>query len=432
MYITDREENIMSSEVDQRRISLLTRDTLALIMAGGRGSRLKELTQWRVKPAVYFGGKFRIIDFPLSNCVNSGIRRIGVVTQYKAHSLIRHINRGWTNFKSELGEFVDILPASQRKSEQWYAGTADSIYQNLDIIDVYNPKYILILAGDHVYKMDYGLMVAAHVKSGAGVTVGCIEVPVQDAKEYGVMTVDENMQVIRFHEKPENPETLPGRSDQALASMGIYVFDKDFLFSELEKNAADPDTHHDFGKDIVPKLVEQGKAFAYSFRDPITGTQGYWRDVGTVDSFWKANIELADYEPQLNMYDDKWPIWTYQAQLPPAKFVHRDPDRRGLALQSLISGGCIVSGSEVDGSVLFSNVRVNSHSSIIDSVILPQVEIGRHCQIKRTIIDRACRIPEGMKIGYDLDEDRKRFNVTDNGIVLVTASMLGQRQVLDN
>lgn len=417
---------------DQRRISLLTRDTMALIMAGGRGSRLHELTQRRVKPAVYFGGKFRIIDFPLSNCVNSGIRRIGVLTQYKAHSLIRHIVRGWTYFKPELGEFVDVLPASQRKSENWYAGTADSIYQNLDIIETYNPTYLVILAGDHVYKMDYGQMVAAHVHAGAAMTVGCIEVPVDEARAYGVMGVDANMHVTSFQEKPAQPQTIPGRAESALASMGIYVFDKDTLFSVLEEDAQNPESSRDFGKDIVPKLVARNQVYAYAFRDPVTGEQGYWRDVGTVDSFWQANIELADIDPELNLYDDEWPIWTHQVQLPPAKFVHREPDRRGFAMQSMISGGCIVSGAEIQGSVLFSNVKVSSHSRVEDSVILPQVKIKRSCRIRRAVIDRGCQIPEGTVIGENLADDRARFRVTDQGIVLVTPTMLGQKPILHN
>lgn len=421
-----------SEMIDQRRISLLTRDTMALIMAGGRGSRLKEMTQWRVKPAVYFGGKFRIIDFPLSNCINSGIRRIGVLTQYKAHSLIRHIVRGWAHFKPELGEFIDVLPASQRTSDAWYAGTADSIYQNLDIIDVYNPRYVLILAGDHVYKMDYGQMIAAHVHSGAAMTVGCIEVPVDEARELGVMAVDQDMKVTGFAEKPENPEPIPGRPEEALASMGIYVFDRESLFKVLEEDEQDPDSSRDFGKDIVPRLVGDGLVHAYAFRDPVSGEKGYWRDVGTLDSFWQANHELTDFDPELDLYDDNWPIWTYQMQLPPAKFVHKEPDRRGLAMQSLISGGCVVSGAKVENSVLFSNVKIRSHSQIEDSVILPQVQIGRSCRIRKAIIDRGCKIPEGTVIGEDPASDRERFRVTDKGVVLVTPDMLGQRRMVSN
>ena len=422
----------MNDGTDQRRISHLTRDTLALIMAGGRGSRLKELTQWRVKPAVYFGGKFRIIDFPLSNCINSGIRRVGVLTQYKAHSLIRHIVRGWTFFKTELGEFVDVLPASQRMDESWYAGTADAIYQNVDIIDVYNPKYVLILAGDHVYKMDYGQMIAAHVASGASMTVGCVEVPLEEAKGFGVMSVDESMKVVEFNEKPDKPKHRPGNPNEALASMGIYVFDRDALFSALKEDAIDPDSSRDFGHDILPKLVEKGEVHAYAFKDPVSGEQAYWRDVGTIDSFWAANHELTDFDPELNLYDEEWPIWTYQVQLPPAKFVHKEADRRGVALQSMISAGCIVSGAEVDGSVLFSNVKVRSHSLVEDSVVLPQVEIGRNCTIKKAVIDRGCQIPSGMVIGEDHAKDAERFRVTEKGIVLVTPDMLGQKRTSGN
>jgi len=412
--------------IDQRKISLLSRDTMGLIMAGGRGSRLYELTQWRVKPAVYFGGKFRIIDFPLSNCINSGIRRIGVLTQYKAHSLIRHIVRGWTYFKPELGEFVDVLPASQRMSDNWYAGTADAIYQNLDIIDVYNPKYVVILAGDHVYKMDYGQMVAAHVESGASMTVGCIEVSLEEARGFGVMSVDQSMKVTEFSEKPQNPDPIPGKPDEALASMGIYVFDRESLFKVLKEDASTAGSSRDFGKDIMPRLVQDGEVFAYAFRDPVSGEKGYWRDVGTVDSFWQANYELTDFDPELNLYDEDWPIWTHQVQLPPAKFVHKEAKRRGFAIQSMVSGGCIISGGEVDGSVLFSSVKVRSHSHVEDSVILPQVEIGRNCKIRKAVIDRGCIIPEGTVIGEDLDADRERFRVTEKGVVLVTSDMLGQ------
>lgn len=424
--------NTEDGGIEQRKINQLSRETMALIMAGGRGSRLHELTQWRVKPAVYFGGKFRIIDFPLSNCINSGIRRIGVLTQYKAHSLIRHIVRGWTYFKPELGEFVDVLPASQRMSDNWYAGTADSIYQNLDIIDVYNPKYVVILAGDHVYKMDYGQMVAAHVQSGASMTVGCIEVSLEEAREFGVMSVDDSMKVTEFSEKPEQPDSIPGRPGEALASMGIYVFDRESLFKVLEEDASTAGSSRDFGKDIVPKLVQGGEVFAYAFRDPVTGDKGYWRDVGTVDSFWQANHELTDFDPELNLYDEDWPIWTHQVQLPPAKFVHKEASRRGFAVQSMVSAGCIISGAEIDSSVLFSNVKVHSHSHLEDSVILPQVEIARSCRIRKAVIDRGCILPEGTVIGEDSDADRERFRVTGKGIVLVTPDMLGQGRKVGN
>ena len=415
---------------DDRYISRLTRESMALIMAGGRGSRLKDLTQWRAKPAVYFGGKFRIIDFPLSNCVNSGIRRIGVLTQYKAHSLIRHLVRGWSHFKFELGEFVEILPASQRTSDDWYAGTADSIFQNLDIIDVYNPKYVIILAGDHVYKMDYGQMLAAHVNSGAALTVGCIEVPLAEASEFGVMAVDESWKVTGFQEKPENPSPMPGNPREALASMGIYVFDKEFLYGVLKEDAEMPGSSRDFGKDIIPRLVDRGEVFAHAFRDPINNERGYWRDVGTIDSFWHANLELVDIDPELNLYDDEWPIWTYQVQLPPAKFVHDHVDRRGVAIQSMVSGGCIVSGAEVRNSLLFSNVEVHSYSRVQDSVILPEVDIGEGCYIRRAIVDRGCVLEPGTIIGENPEQDREHFHVSDGGIVLITKDMSRQRKDL--
>ncbi|MFT5112367.1 MAG: glucose-1-phosphate adenylyltransferase [Parasphingorhabdus sp.] len=411
---------------DDRYISKLTKDSVALIMAGGRGSRLKNLTQWRAKPAVYFGGKFRIIDFPLSNCVNSGIRRVGVLTQYKAHSLIRHIVRGWTHFKSELGEFVDILPASQRMSDDWYVGTADSIYQNRDIINVYKPKYVIILAGDHIYKMDYGPMLAAHVQSGASLTVGCIEVPLKEATAFGVMAVDDAWRITGFAEKPAIPAHIPGNPDEALASMGIYVFDREFLFQVLEEDANTAGSSRDFGKDIVPKLVENSNVLAYPFRDLETNERAYWRDVGTIDSFWEANLELVGIDPELNLYDDDWPIWTYQVQLPPAKFVHDDDDRRGVAIQSMVSGGCIVSGAEVRNSLLFSSVEIHSYSKIDQSVILPEVNIGSSCRIKRAVIDRNCNIPDGTIIGENETDDRRRFYVSEGGIVLVTPDMLEQ------
>ncbi|WP_304302907.1 glucose-1-phosphate adenylyltransferase, partial [Chromatium okenii] len=355
-----------------RFISRLTRDTLALILAGGRGSRLKHLTAWRSKPAVPFGGKFRIVDFPLSNCINSGIRRIGVLTQYKAHSLILHIQKGWGFLRGEFGEFVELWPAQQRVAETaWYAGTADAVYQNLDIIRDHNPEYILILAGDHVYKMDYGAMIAYHVERKAEMTVGCLQVPVERANEFGVMAVDEEQRVLRFAEKPADPETLADQPDRCLASMGIYVFNRDFLFKQLLKDAAMPESSHDFGKDIIPRVLAEHRIMAYTFRDPRSGEQAYWRDVGTVDAFWEANLELIGVTPPLNLYDKKWPIWTYQEQLPPAKFVFDDADRRGMAVDSMVSGGCVISGATVRHSLLFSNVRVNSYACVSDSVILP-------------------------------------------------------------
>lgn len=409
-----------------RYVSLLTRQTLALIMAGGRGSRLKNLTDWRAKPAVPFAGKFRIIDFPLSNCINSGIRRIGLLTQYKAHSLILHVQRGWSFLKGEFGEFVEILPAQQRIQETWYAGTADAIYQNIDIIRNHGPKYVLILAGDHVYKMDYGPMIAAHVDNKADLTVGAIEVPVEQATAFGVLSVDEAGKVQAFAEKPENPQPLPDNPQLALASMGIYVFNAAFLYELLIRDADTKNSSHDFGKDIIPEVIKKYRTFSYMFRDPIKNQVAYWRDVGTVDAFWAANLELIGVTPDLNLYDSDWPIWTYQEQYPPAKFVFDDDNRRGMAVDSMVSGGCIISGSTVRHSLLFSNVKVNSYSSVEDSVILPDVHIARGCTIRKAIIDKGCRIPKGMEIGVDLALDRDRFYVSPQGVVLVTPDMLGQ------
>ncbi len=411
-----------------RYVSHLVKDTFALVLAGGRGSRLHELTEWRAKPAVYFGGKYRIIDFPLSNCVNSGIRRIGVLTQYKSHSLIRHLVRGWSHFKKELGEFVEILPASQRFSEEWYQGTADAVYQNLDIIRAEKPKYVLILSGDHIYKMDYRSMLLAHVESGAEMTVSCMEVPVEEAAgAFGVMTVDEDRRVLHFDEKPEHPAPIPGQPGITLASMGNYIFNTDFLFDILTQDGRNPDSDHDFGKNIIPSILENHKVFAYPFRDPETNELAYWRDVGSLDAFWEANMELISPKPELNLYDPQWPIWTYQMHLPPAKFVFNDDDRRGMAVDSTVSGGCIISGSRLNKTLLFSNVRVHSYSTIDETVILPEVVINRHCRIRRAIIDRGCNIPEGTVIGYDSEQDRANgFRITSKGIVLVTRGMLGQ------
>jgi len=416
----------MQSPAASRFISRLTRDTLALILAGGRGSRLKQLTLWRAKPAVPFGGKFRIIDFPLSNCVNSGIRRIAVLTQYKAHSLIRHIRRGWSFLRGEFNEFVELLPAQQRIESSWYAGTADAVYQNLDIINTYNPSYVLILAGDHIYKMDYGDMIAQHVRHNADLTVGCIGVPLEEACAYGVMSASEDFRIHQFTEKPGEPEPMPGNPEMALASMGIYVFNTEFLYDCLFRDANDDYSEHDFGKNIIPSLIGQYKVIAYPFKDAQKGTQGYWRDVGTVDAYWKANMELIGITPELNLYDDAWPIWTYQEQLPPAKFVFDDDDRRGMAVDSMVSGGCIISGSLVRHSLLFSHVRIDDETVVKDSVILPDVEIGRGCMINRAIIDKRCQIPDGTTVGIDPEEDSKRFHVTPGGIVLITPEMLGQ------
>lgn len=416
----------MISEQNPRFVSRLTRNTLALILAGGRGSRLKHLTKWRSKPAVPFGGKFRIVDFPLSNCINSGIRRVGVLTQYKAHSLILHIQRGWGFLRGEFGEFVELLPAQQRIESSWYEGTADAVYQNLDILRSHNPDYVLVLAGDHVYKMDYGTMIAEHVESGADMTVGCLTVDRKTAKEFGVMTVDETNRVIEFQEKPDDPKPLPGRDDVSLASMGIYVFNRKFLFEQLIKDADTPDSTHDFGKDIIPKVIEKYRVQAYPFTDTTSGKQAYWRDVGTIDAFWASNIELIGVTPPLNLYDRSWPIWTYQEQLPPAKFVFDDDERRGMAVDSMVSGGCVISGAKVKDSLLFSNVRVNSYSEVDHSVILPDVNIGRNCRITKAVIDRGCDIPEGTIIGEDAEADAERFYVSEKGVVLVTPEMLGQ------
>jgi len=409
-----------------RFVSRLTRDTFALILAGGRGSRLKQMTLWRAKPAVPFGGKFRIIDFPLSNCVNSGIRRIGVATQYKAHSLIRHVQQGWSYLRGEFGEFVELLPAQQRIETSWYAGTADAIYQNLDIVRIHDPKYILILAGDHIYKMDYGPMLAYHVEQGADLTVGCIEVAIERATQFGVMTVDEGQVIKEFNEKPEHPTPIPGDDTMALASMGIYIFNAKFLYEQLIRDADEPYSSHDFGNDILPRVIKKNRVVAYPFRDPETGKQAYWRDVGTVDAFWEANLELIGVTPELNLYDEEWPIWTYQSQFPPAKFVHDRDDRRGMTVDSMVSGGCIISGATVRHSLLFSNVMVRSYSVIKDAVVLPDVRIGQNCYLRRVVIDKGCIIPDGTVIGEDPEKDAERFYVTPNGITLVTPEMLGQ------
>jgi glucose-1-phosphate adenylyltransferase len=417
--------------LDVRFVSQLTRSTYALILAGGRGSRLMQLTDWRAKPGVPFGGKFRIIDFPLSNCVNSGIRRIGVATQYKSHSLIRHIQRGWSFMDGRLKEFIDLLPASQRITEElWYQGTADAVYQNLDILKNNDPEYVLILAGDHVYKMDYGRMLAYHVAKQADMTVGCIEVPLEDARGFGVMGVDEDLRVRAFVEKPPQPPSIPGQPDRALASMGIYVFNARFLYEQVTRDADEPRSSHDFGKDIIPHLVPRYRLFAHRFQDSCVGMNDdrpYWRDVGTVDAYWEANMDLTTVSPQLNLYDQVWPIWTYQEQLPPAKFVFDDEGRRGMALDSLVSGGCIISGSTVRRSLLFSDVRVHSFCNIEDSVILPDVTIHRHVRLRRVVVDKAATLPEGFTAGFDAEEDRRRFHVTEQGITLITPDMLGQK-----
>jgi glucose-1-phosphate adenylyltransferase len=408
-----------------RYVSSLTRDTVALILAGGRGSRLKALTLSRAKPATPFGGKYRIIDFPLSNCVNSGIRRIAVLTQYKAHDLIVHLQRAWGYFRGEFNEFVEILPAQQQIDSSWYKGTADAVFQNLAYLRRLAPEHVLVLAGDHIYKMDYGLMLAQHAESGADVTVGTVEVPVDRAQEFGIVTIDESNRITRFVEKPTHPEPIPGRAGIALASMGIYVFNLEHLQRVLREDAALAGSAHDFGRNIVPGCIEGGdKVQAYVFQDAATKVQFYWRDVGNVDAFYEANLELTYIAPELNLYDQDWPIWTYQAQLPPAKFVLDDADRHGRALNSMVSGGCIISGALVRESVLFSNVRVHELSLVERSIILPNVEIGRDCRIVHTIIDEEVVIPDGTVIGEDPAEDRRRFYVTKEGVVLVTPDMM--------
>jgi glucose-1-phosphate adenylyltransferase len=406
----------------------LPRRAVALVLAGGRGSRLRNLTDSRAKPAVYFGGKFRIVDFALSNCMNSGIRRIGVITQYKSHSLLRHLQRGWAFLKSEMNEFVDLLPAQQRVDEEsWYRGTADAVYQNQDILAAYRADYVVVLAGDHIYKQNYAVMLADHVAMGREVTVGCIDVPREEAKAFGVMAIDEDRRIVEFVEKPPEPPTMPGRPDRSLASMGIYIFNARYLYRELERDMADPSSSHDFGKDIIPKMVKAGVAVAHPFEMSCVGsklgTDPYWRDVGTIDAYWDANIDLTATDPLLNLYDTNWPIWTYQPQLPPAKFVHNQNDRRGMAIESLVSGGCIVSGA-VFRSVLFSQVRVHSYASVNWSVLLPGVQVGRNARLTRVVVDRDCFIADNMVIGEDAALDAQRFYRTESGITLVTRDML--------
>ena len=416
----------MEREVSERSISKITRETLALILAGGQGSRLHELTHWRAKPAVPFGGKFRIIDFALSNCINSGIRRVGVATQYKAHSLVRHINRGWSGFKAEFGEFVEILPASKRIDEGWYKGTADAVYQNLDIIRTHTPEYVLVLGGDHIYKMDYGPLVATHERSNADMTLCCVEVSVEEAAgSFGVVKVDTEGRVLEFQEKPEHPAQIPGRPGRVLASMGNYVFNTDFLYEQLIIDADDENSSHDFGHDILPRIVDTNSVYAFRLGDEKPegerDKQPYWRDVGTIDAFWEANMELVGFDPELDLYDTNWPVYTYQMQLPSAKFIHDTGDRRGMALNCIVSGGCIISGGKVNNSLLFTNVRVNSYVDIKDSVIMPDVQIGRHCKIRKAIIDTGTILPERTEVGLDPEADRKRgFRVTESGVTLVT------------
>ena len=406
----------------------LPKRTVALVLAGGRGSRLLNLTDRRAKPAVYFGGKFRIIDFALSNCINSGIRRIAVLTQYKSHSLMRHIQRGWGFMRGELNEFVDVLPAQQRLDEvNWYQGTADAVHQNHDIIQSFRSKYVVILAGDHIYKMNYALALADHVEHGKPCTVACIDVPRSEARAFGVMAVDDKDLVTEFVEKPADPPSIPGKPERSLASMGVYIFNTEFLLDVLSADADDPNSSHDFGKDVIPKLVRERQVVAHRFADSAVGTRDheepYWRDVGTIDAYWDANIDLTATDPLLNLYDDRWPIWTYQPQLPPAKFVHNEDSRRGVAIESLVSGGCIVSG-HVERSLMFSGVRVHSYAHVNWSVLLPNVQVGRGARISRAVVDRGCVIPDGLVIGEDAALDAARFLRTTSGITLVTRQML--------
>ncbi len=407
----------------------LARHAMAYVLAGGRGSRLMELTDRRAKPAVYFGGKSRIIDFALSNALNSGIRRMAVATQYKAHSMIRHLQRGWNFLRPERNESFDILPASQRVSEtMWYLGTADAVYQNIDIIESYAPQYIVLLAGDHIYKMDYEKMLVQHVDSGADVTVGCLEASLKEATGFGVMHVDEKDRIISFLEKPKNPPPMPGKPDVALCSMGIYVFDTKFLIEELKRDAADPNTSHDFGKDIIPHIVKNGKAIAHQFTQSCVVSSAeantYWRDVGTVDAYWAANIDLTDIVPDLDLYDQNWPIWTYGEITPPAKFVHELAGRRGSAISSLVSGGCIVSGSAVSRSLLFTGVHLHSFSTVHEAVILPYVEVGQNARLSKVVIDSRVVIPASLVVGEDPVLDATRFRRTDEGVTLITQTML--------
>ncbi|MGH6739023.1 MAG: glucose-1-phosphate adenylyltransferase [Bradyrhizobium sp.] len=407
----------------------LARHALAFVLAGGRGSRLLELTDRRAKPAVYFGGKSRIIDFALSNALNSGIRRIAVATQYKAHSLIRHLQMGWNFFRPERNESFDILPASQRVSEtMWYVGTADAVYQNIDIIEGYGARFIVVLAGDHIYKMDYELMLQQHVDQRADVTVGCLEMPRSESSGFGIMHIDENDLIRSFLEKPADPPPMPGKPDKSLASMGIYVFDTQFLLDQLKRDAADANSNHDFGRDIIPYIVSNGRAVAHQFSRSCVRAgadqPSYWRDVGTVDAYWSANIDLTDVLPELDLYDRSWPIWTYAEITPPAKFVHDEEGRRGEAVTSLVSGGCIVSGASLRRSLLFTGVHLHSHARVEGAVILPYVDVGQHARVRNVVIDRGVRIPEGLVVGEDPELDGKRFRISENGVCLITQQMI--------
>ena len=414
--------------MDNRDLNSTRKDTLALVLAGGRGSRLKQLTDNQSKPAVPFGGKFRIIDFPLSNCINSGIRRIGVLTQYRAHTLIKHLQRGWSFLQPELNEFVEIWPAQQQTSgETWYQGTADAVFQNIEVILEHNPKYILILAGDHIYKQDYSKMLADHIDSDAQASVACIDVPIQSAKEFGVVGVDDQDNIINFVEKPIDPPSIPGRPDRAFASMGIYIFNADFLIDLLRKDAEDSNSSHDFGKDILPSLVGKAKLHAHRFNKSCVYNkedEPYWRDVGTLDAYWSANIDLTYVVPDLDLYDSSWPIWTFQEQLPAAKFVFESELRTGMALRSLVSSGCIISGSLIKGSLLFTNVLVHSFALVEDSLVLPNCVIHRNARVHKAILSAGCVVPRGLVVGEDPEFDKKYFYHTENGITLVTPQMI--------
>jgi glucose-1-phosphate adenylyltransferase len=407
-----------------RYVSRLTGGALAVIMAGGRGERLKGLTEHRCKPATPFGGKFRIIDFVLSNCVNSGIRQISILTQYKAQSLIQHVERGWSFLRGEFGEFVEVIPAQQQIGESWYRGTADAVYQNLDLMLSHRPKHVLVLAGDHIYKMDYGPMIAYHVEKGADITVGVVEVPASESRHYGVLTATEWNRVTKFTEKPAEPDTLPGKPESILASMGIYIFNTRLLERLLIEDAADPTSAHDFGKNILPKAIADRQVFAYPFQDVKTRAQSYWRDVGTLDAYYDANLELVHVRPELNIYDEDWPIWTYQRHLPPAKFILDEDTRRGMAINSMVSGGCIISGAVIRESLVFSNAHIDEGSRVERSVLLPNVSIGKNCTVTGAIVDEGCEIPDGMCIGFNCEDDAQRFYVTEKNIVLVTADMM--------
>ena len=405
------------------------KNTLAMVLAGGRGSRLMNLTENLAKPAVPFGGKFRIVDFPLSNCIHSGIRKVAVPTQYRAHWLIQHVQRGWGFLRAELGEFIEVWPAQQQTAdESWYRGTADAVYQNIDLIRAIAPKYILILAGDHVYKQDYSRMLAQHIERDADVSVACVEVPLEQATAFGVVGVDDTDKIVSFLEKPKEPPAVPGKPDVAFASMGIYIFNASFLLDHLVQDAETEGSSHDFGKDLLPYMVERAKIYAHRFGDSCVMSNGdaepYWRDVGTVDAYWEANIDLTSVTPDLNLYDSKWPIWTWQEQRPSAKFVFDDEERRGEALDSVVSAGCIISGGTVRRSLLSNNVRVNSYALVEDSVILPHCDIGRRARLKKVVLGPGCQIPEGMVIGEDAELDTKRFHRTEKGITLVTEPML--------